>query len=214
MRQMARDEAPIRPRLERRRDVRAHRDRDRAARMECATARARGGVRRFTGKQGALPSSARVRNGRQQRLRVGVRGLGVHRVGIAALDDQAEIHDGDLVRKKTHELEVVADEQHGQPELRLQIAQKVRHLRLDRHVERGHRLIADQYIGFGRQRPCKHGALPLPARQLLGITCGLVRSHTDGAQQLDRALSTFLASADPMHGQRLGNLHADGLAPV
>ena len=45
-------------------------------------------------------------------------------------------------------LEVVGDEDDRQAELALQVAQQVEDLRLDRDVERGHRLVGDDSFGL------------------------------------------------------------------
>ena len=42
-------------------------------------------------------------------------------------------------------------------------------LRLHDHIERRRRLIADQHGGGAREGDCKHGALSLPAGELVGV---------------------------------------------
>src|SRR5260370_37202473 len=71
---------------------------------------------------------------------------------IRDLDDLSEIHDGDAVADTLDDREVVGDEQIGKPELALQIAQQVDHLRLHRDVERRDRLIADDQARVKRER--------------------------------------------------------------
>ena len=46
-----------------------------------------------------------------------------------------------------HHRQVVTDEQIRQAELLLQVLQKVDHLRLDRHIKGGNRLVADDKFG-------------------------------------------------------------------
>ena len=55
-----------------------------------------------------------------------------------------EVHHADAIGDVMHDGEVVRDEQIGEPELALQVAHQVQHLRLHRHVERGRRLVADE----------------------------------------------------------------------
>ncbi len=85
------------------------------------------------------------------------------------LDDAAEVHHADAVGDVVHDREVVRDEEVREPELALQVAHQVQHLRLHRHVERGRRLVADQERGLGRQRARDRDALPLAARELVRI---------------------------------------------
>ena len=65
-----------------------------------------------------------------------------------------------------HDRQVVGDEDVGEAEFALQVGQQVDDLRLDGHVERGHRLVADDELGPERERPGHADALPLPAGEL------------------------------------------------
>jgi hypothetical protein len=58
---------------------------------------------------------------------------------------------------------IVRDEQVAHPEFVLQVGEQVEHLRLDRHVERGDRLVADDHLRLGSHRPGDGHPLPLPA---------------------------------------------------
>ena len=69
------------------------------------------------------------------------------RVGGAEFDEAAEIHDRDAVADMRDHGEVVADEDIGQPEVALQIGEQVEHVGLDRDIERGDDLVADDQAG-------------------------------------------------------------------
>ena len=69
--------------------------------------------------------------------------------------------------------QVVGDEQIGQVALFLQLLQQVDDLRLDGHVQRGDRLVADDELGIQRQRAGDADALALAAGELVRIA-GLV----------------------------------------
>ncbi|KTF08073.1 hypothetical protein MGSAQ_000431 [marine sediment metagenome] len=56
----------------------------------------------------------------------------------------------------------MADEQVGQVEILPQLNEQVQHLRLDRHVQRSDRFVADQEIGPHRQRAGDAHPRPLP----------------------------------------------------
>ena len=85
------------------------------------------------------------------------------------LDDAAEIHHGDPVADMLDHREIVRDEQIGQPELVLQVHQQVDDLRLDRHVERRDRLVADDQI---RARAPSARAMPMRWRCPPENSCG------------------------------------------
>ena len=68
-----------------------------------------------------------------------------------------------------HEVQVVRDEQDRHAVLALQVVEQREDLRLDRHVERGRRLVGDQQLRAARERHRDHRALALAARQLVRI---------------------------------------------
>ena len=83
----------------------------------------------------------------QQRLGVGVIGPSEDLLSRRLLDNAAEIHDGDAVAEMLDHGEIVRDEEIGEAEPAAQLHEQVQHLRLDRDVERRHRLVADDEIG-------------------------------------------------------------------
>ena len=99
----------------------------------------------------------------------GMRGWRVELVGVGQLDDLAEVHHRDAVAHVAHDGEVVGDEDQRQPELALQVAQQVEDLRLDRHVERGDRLVGDDQLRLERERARDADALALAAGELVRI---------------------------------------------
>ena len=84
------------------------------------------------------------------------------------LDDAAEIHDGNVVADVLHHREIVRDEQVGELPLALQVLQEVDDLRLDRDVERRHRLVADDQPGTQRQGAGDADTLALAAENWCG----------------------------------------------
>ena len=85
------------------------------------------------------------------------------------LDDLSAVHHPDRVGDVTNDAEIVRDEEHAQTPFKLQGFEKVQHLRLDRHVERARRLVADQKVGARGDRPRDRNPLSLSARELVGI---------------------------------------------
>ena len=85
----------------------------------------------------------------------------------ALLDDAAEVHDRDAVAQRPRQAHVVGDEEQAEPAGLLELHQQVQHLCAHRHVERRHRLVADEPFRVGRQRRGDRDALALAAGQLV-----------------------------------------------
>ena len=88
-----------------------------------------------------------------------------------------------------HHAQVVRDEDIGQAQVALQVHQQVDDLRLHRHVQRRHRLVADDQRQFQRQRARDHDALALAAGELVRIALGGVGPQADAGQQLGHAFA-------------------------
>ena len=103
----------------------------------------------------ALLLGMRRQRRREEGLGVGVlRRLGDRR-RVARLHDLPEVHDGDRVAHVGDRGQVVRDEEVGEPELGLQVAEQVQDLRADGHVERRHRLVEHDELGRQRRAPAR-----------------------------------------------------------
>ena len=92
-------------------------------------------------------------------------------------------------RDVLHHGEVVGDEQVGEAELALQVLQQVEDLRLDRHVERRDRLVADDELRLERERAGDADALALPAGEFVRIAQRVLgrRGRPGRSSSVDRA---------------------------
>ena len=132
------------------------------------------------------------RHGREQRARVGWRAPAWMASTGADLDHLAQIHDEHAIGDVLHHVQIVADEDVGEAQVALQLAEQIEHLRLHRLVERGHRLVQDDDARIERQGAGDVDALPLPARQLVRIAADeQVRLQPDLGQQMARAFAGF-----------------------
>ena len=95
--------------------------------------------------------------------------IGEERVHRRLLDDAAGVHDRDAIGHLGDDAEIVGDQQQRQAHPRLQLAQQVEDLRLDRHVERGRRLVGDQQRRFAGERHRDQRALAQAARELVRV---------------------------------------------
>jgi ABC-type sugar transport system ATPase subunit len=103
------------------------------------------------------PSSSASQRGMsdQKLLRIGMLRRGKQRLGLRHLHQLAVLHHPHPVAHLAHHRQIMADEQHRQVQVLLQVLQDVQDLRLDRHVERRGRLVADQEPGLRRQAPAR-----------------------------------------------------------
>ena len=127
--------------------------------------------------------------GGHQRDRVRVPGVRVQLVAVGHLHDLAEVHHRDAVADVAYHGEVVRDEQVGELEFPLQVVEQVDDLSLDRHVERGHRLVRHDHLRSGGQRPGDADTLPLATGELVRVPVVMLRVQADEFEQvLYRAL--------------------------
>ena len=88
----------------------------------------------------------------QQRLRVGMARLARRARACRPISTiLPEVHHRDAVGDVLHHREVVRDEEVGEAQAPLQVLQQVDDLRLDRDVERRHRLVADDELAARRR---------------------------------------------------------------
>src|SRR5262245_4360360 len=97
--------------------------------------------------------------------------------------------------------EIVADEQHRQRQLAPQLQEKVDNLRLDRHVERCHWLVADDHLRLHGERTRYRNALPLPAGELVRIAFRIIGIQPDPREPID-GISRRTVAADETVGDR------------
>ncbi len=116
-------------------------------------------------------------------------GLSAQGRGLARLDDLAQVHHRDRVAHVGDGGEIVGDEQIGQPQLRLEVAQEVEDLRADGHVERGHGLVQHDQPGRQRERARDGDALTLAAGELVGEQLGGALRQPHQLEQVEDALA-------------------------
>ncbi len=93
-------------------------------------------------------------------------------VNGANLDDSAEIHDPDPIAHGGDHTQVMGDEQIGEADLGLKSGQQVEDVGLDRHVEGGHHLVAQEQLRIDRHGPGDVDPLSLASRQFVRAPVG------------------------------------------
>ena len=154
------------------------------------------------------------RHRRQQRLGVGMQRVAEQLARRRQLDQAAGAHHGDAVGDVVDHGEVVRDEQVGEAELLLQVLQQIEDLRLDRHVERRHRLVADHHVGPQRQRAGDADPLALAAGEGVRVAAEMAAVEPDHLHQLAHHLAAIGVVADIMDHQRLDQDVVDGHARI
>src|SRR6185437_5891974 len=82
-----------------------------------------------------------------------------------------------------YDREVVRNEDIGEAEAVLQVAQQVEDLRADRDVQRRHRLVADDQFWLDRERARDGNALALTTGEFMRVAPGKTRLQPDQPQQ-------------------------------
>ena len=128
------------------------------------------------------------------------------------LHDAAQVHHGDVVGEVAHHAQVMGDEDHGGAEGLLDLQQQVDHRRLHRHVQGGHRLVADDQVRPAGQGPGDAHPLLLAAGQLPRQPVVVGRREAHRLEQADHLVFDLhgrhgLEAADgpgdlPAHGVR------------
>ena len=173
------------------------------------SARARRGHDAGDGRE-PLAFARPARRRRQQPRRIGMMRAREERARRALLDDAPGIHHRYLLAHLGDDTEIVSDEQDRQPELFLQRFEKRQDLRLDRHVERGCRLIGDEQPWPAHQSHRNHHPLSQAAGELMGIllVSDLGRADADLLEHLDDLGPGLDFAHSAMDEERLGDLGA------
>src|SRR5581483_11505311 len=193
--------------LPRRRERSARVHRVRAAGVEVAAARRRGGVGDLALEDDAPGPGARVGLGdrREQRRGVGVERLGEKLARLGQLDDLPHVHDRDAVADVLDHAQVVGDEEVGQAESLLQLEHQVQDLRLHRDVQRRDRLVGDDQPRLERERAGDADALALAAGEGVREAAHELGPQSDQAQELGDPLDPLSSAADPVDQERLAD---------
>ena len=115
------------------------------------------------------------RHGGQQCFRIGMHRRLKDLLHRSGLDDLAHIHHRHSVANMANDTQVMGDEQIGQMQLFLELAEQVEDLGLNGHVERRHRLVGDDQVGGHGQSPGNGNALPLAAAELVWVAIRMFR---------------------------------------
>ena len=111
-----------------------------------------------------------------------------------------------------HDGEVVRDEEVREVELLLQLLEQVDDLRLDRDVERGHRLVRDDEVGIDRDRAGEADALALAARELVRVAAGRIGGQADDLQQVANPRVRLAPIRQTVRSERLADDAPDAVA--
>ncbi len=140
---------------------------------------------------------------------------GVQRLLLGHFHFVPEVHHQNTIADVFDNGQVMGDEDQRQAHGLLQRLEQVDDLRLNRDIERRHRLIADDELGLQNQGPGNAYALALAARKLVRVAVDLLRRQADAAHhRLDALHHLGLGHAGVVRAQGLGNDLRDGHARV
>ena len=164
-------------------------------------------VGHLAGQLDRTRAHARVGLGDRGHQRLGVRmlGLKVQLVRRRHLDQETDVHHRHPVADVFDHAQVVGDEQVGQVKVSLQVLEQVQHLCLDRYVERGNRLVADDQLGVQGQGAGDADALALPAAKGVRVARHVLPAHPHQLQQLADPVPQVLPRQHLVDLERLGD---------
>lgn len=110
----------------------------------------------------------RQRNCRKQCLSVRMQRILEQQISRCFFYHSSHIHNRNIIRKIFYYGQVMGNEDIGQAQILLQLFEQVQNLRLNRNVQRGNRLVADDDFGF----IAKARAMPIRWRRPPSSSCG------------------------------------------
>ena len=131
--------------------------------------------------------------------------LAIEPVPIRQLDYPAEVHDRDAVGDMSNHSQIMADKQVGEAQPALQLLKQIDDLRLDRNVQRGDGLVANDQLRVQRKRAGNADALPLSAREFVRIPVGVAFAEPDRLHELANPLEPLRCGHRQVLDERLGN---------
>ena len=104
----------------------------------------------------------------------------------------AQVHNTDTVGDMFYDREVMCDKQIGQSHLLLQLLEHIHHLCLDRYIQCGDRLIADDELRVHCQCSRNADTLTLSTGEFMRISVRMLRVQSYSLQHGDDHVMTFL----------------------
>ncbi len=122
------------------------------------------------------------------------------------------VHHVHAVGIARHDPQVVGDENERDPELAREILHELENLRLDRHIERGGRLVGNDKFGIARKGDRDDDALTHASRELVRVLLEALRGirNAHEREQLYGTLARLLLGHSQVKTKRLHDLVADG----
>ena len=192
----------------------ANRDSKWTARREAAGGRDIGEIGRQAFDSFQLAAARTVETGHraQQTHRVGMARLVKQLLGRSLLGDARGVHDDDAVGVARDHAEIMRDDDQRDVELARQVLHQLENLRLNRHVERGGRLVGDDQFRIAGESDGDHHALAHAAGELMRVLVepAFRVGNADKGQQFDGARLRLLVVHAEMDLQRLLDLQPDG----
>ena len=137
-----------------------------------------------------------------------------HLVRVAFFHQVTQIHHAHAVGNVPNDAHVVRHKQVRQPALALQLLQQVDNLRLNRHIQRRHRLVAHDNLRIKNQRARQADALPLTTGELVRITIEMLRPQADLRHDVQRPRHPLVLVADMVNRQHFHQHVANALPRV
>ena len=128
------------------------------------------------------------------------------------LDHLAAVHDDHAIGHLRNDRHVMGHEQHRHSVFALQAVDERQNLGLDRHVQRGRRLVGDEEARLARHRHRDHDALAHAAREFVRILfeAPLRLRNANAFEELDRPRPRLFPAQSAMDPETVDELPLDG----
>jgi hypothetical protein len=129
-------------------------------------------------------------------------------------DDLAEVHDRHAVGDVAYDAQIVRDEEVGQTEAHLELAEEIQDLGLNRDVEGRDGFVANEELRPGGERTSDADALLLTARELVRIAVLERAIEPDALEELEHAGAALVSWKRAVKLDGLAHGVADGPARI
>ena len=152
-----------------------------------------------------------VGHGAEQSLRVRIAGRGEEFARFGLLENLSGVHHDDVVGHAGDDAEVVRDENDARPGVDFELFDEFENLGLNRHVERGGRLVGDEQFRLARKRHGDHHALSHAAGKFVrvAIDAHSCIGYADRLQHFDGVFVSLLFRVTEMKPRNLHQLFRD-----
>jgi len=160
----------------------------------------------ITTQENPLPLRFRVDHRDRGEQCFGIRVLGrtANGLGISGFDNPPQVHDQNALANVLHHSQIMGHEQIRHTMITLEVLEQIDDLSLNGHIQRAHRLVADNQPRLDRQGTGDSNTLALPSAEFMRVALRMrwIKTHVS-QERCDTTLARGTTDRQPMNIQRL-----------